>query len=62
MKAVTEESRELALHYMTTLIDVARESFLILDHNMQVILANPIFYETFHVSEKQTEGKLQDRR
>jgi PAS domain-containing protein len=43
---------------METLIDVARECFLILDPELRVISANPIFYETFHVSEKQTENRF----
>src|SRR3989344_5547557 len=50
------ESKELALHYMKTLVDVARESFLILDANLTVISANPIFYETFRVTQGQTEN------
>ena len=53
-----KESKELALHYMKTLVDVARESFLILDADLRVISANPIFYQTFKVSQKETEGVL----
>jgi len=48
------ESKELALHYMQTLVDVARESFLILDAKLRVVSANPIFYEIFKVSPSQT--------
>jgi len=36
------ESRRLALFYMKALIDIARESFLILDSDLKVISANPI--------------------
>jgi len=54
----SKESRELALHYMTTLVDVARESFLILDHDLRVISANPIFYKVFQVSPKETENQF----
>lgn len=54
----TKESKELALHYMKTLVDVARESFLILDANLRVISANPIFYQVFQVSSKETEDVL----
>jgi two-component system CheB/CheR fusion protein len=57
-KEESTEAKKLALHYMETLIDVARESFLILDSKLQVISANPIFYETFRVSVEQTEGKF----
>lgn len=52
------ESRELALHYMETLVDVARESFLILDSDLRVISGNPIFYKTFEVTSGDTEKKL----
>ncbi len=50
--------KELALHYMKTLVDVARESFLILDADLRVVSANPTFYQTFRVSKKQTEDIL----
>jgi PAS domain-containing protein len=53
-----KESKELALHYMQTLVDVARESFLILDHDLRVISANPIFYQTFKVLQEETVGVL----
>lgn len=50
------DDRERALHYMKTLVDVSREAFLILDSNLVVISANPVFYQNFQVSPKQTEG------
>lgn len=53
---VTTESREIALHYMKTLVEVARESFLILDPELRVVLANPTFYENFQVSAALTEN------
>ncbi len=53
-----EESKELALHYMKTLVDVARESFLILNSDLRVVSANPIFYETFRVSQEKTENEF----
>ncbi|OGK13488.1 hypothetical protein A3A93_01395 [Candidatus Roizmanbacteria bacterium RIFCSPLOWO2_01_FULL_38_12] len=52
------EDIKTALHYMTTLVDVARESFLILDADLRVITANPIFYDTFQVTKKETENML----
>ena len=52
-----KESNDLALHYMQTLAEVARESFLILDPNLNVLLANSIFYQDFHVTKEETEGK-----
>ena len=51
-----KDSKDQALHYMETLVEVARESFLILDSNLMVISGNPIFYETFRVSPEQTEN------
>lgn len=51
-------SKELALHYMTTLVEVARESFLILDSDLRVVSANPTFYQNFMVSQAETEKKL----
>ena len=53
---VTTESREIALHYMKTLVEVARESFLILDSELRVVLTNPTFYENFQVSAALTEN------
>ena len=52
----SEESKKLALHYMETLLEVARESFLILDHDLRVISANEVFYQNFQVSSEQTEN------
>jgi len=52
------DSKEVALHYMQPLVDVARESFLILDSNLRVILGNPTFYQNFQVTSEQTENKL----
>lgn len=52
------KSKELALHYMKTLVEVARESFLILDADLRVISANPMFYQSFKVAPSQTEDKF----
>lgn len=56
--AETKESKELAMHYFETLVDVARESFLILDADLRVISANPVFYRNFKVLPKETEKML----
>lgn len=50
--------KEVALHFMTTLVEVARESFLILDPALKVLAANPTFYQNFRVSREQTENRL----
>lgn len=57
-KKGSKESQELALHYMKTLVEVARESFLILDSDLRVVSANPTFYHNFQVSPEQTENVL----
>ena len=57
-KNAEKELEELALHYMKTLVDVARESFLILDVNLRVLAVNPIFYQNFKVTPKETENVL----
>ncbi len=58
MKDEIKDSKELALHYFKTLVEVARESFLILDRDLRVVEANPIFYQNFKVTPKETEGVL----
>jgi nitrogen-specific signal transduction histidine kinase len=56
--SVLKESKKIALHYMKTLIDVAREPFLILDADLRVLSANPIFYQTFEVAPQETENEF----
>jgi hypothetical protein len=53
-----KESKELALHFMKTLVEVARESFLILDSDLRVLMANQTFYQRFQVAQKETENKF----
>jgi len=53
---LTKKDQEAALHYMKTLVDVAREAFLILDSDLEVISGNEIFYQTFQVKPAQTES------
>jgi two-component system CheB/CheR fusion protein len=52
------ESKADALHYIQTLVEVARESFIILDADLKVIAANPTFYKNFQVSRQATENKF----
>lgn len=54
--APSTETKTLALHYLKTLVEIARESFLILDSDLRVVLANPTFYENFQVSPELTEN------
>jgi|GEM_PF-252395 len=44
--------------YIYTVVDTAREPFVILDHELRVIAANETFYRVFKVTAKDTEGKL----
>lgn len=44
--------------YIKTVVDTAREPFLVLDKDLRVMAANESFYRTFHVQEKDTEKKL----
>ena len=55
---IDNKEKELALHYMKSLVGVARESFLIFDPDLQVISANPIFYEKFKVTPAETENRF----
>lgn len=48
----------VAWTYIRTVVDTAREPFLILDGNLRVLSANGTFYRFFHVSKKETEGTL----
>jgi len=44
--------------YIKYVIDIARESFLILDKDLKIISANETFYRTFLLNKKETEGQL----
>lgn len=49
---------DVAWTYIKTVVDTLREPFLILDKDLRVISANRTFYLLFHVTEKETVGKL----
>lgn len=53
-----EHEVEEALAYAHEIISTLREPFLVLDGGLMVRTANAAFYQTFHVSEDQTEGRL----
>lgn len=50
--------RRKALHYIDTLVKVAREPFLILDNHLRVIIANDSFYQIFQVTKEDTEKEF----
>lgn len=53
-----KSNRQVALHYIKTLVDTAREPFLILDSKLQVIFANDYFLKNFRVTKKNTENNF----
>jgi hypothetical protein len=57
-KSTTKKDRQIALHYIKTFSDTAREPFLVLDPSLKVIGANESFYKNFLVTKKETENKL----
>jgi len=52
-KHTVEESRAFA----DTLIETAREAVLILDANLRVLVANPVFYNSFQISQQETVNR-----
>ena len=45
-------------NYAQNIVDTVREPLLILDATLRVQSANRAFYQTFHVSPEETEGRL----
>ena len=45
-------------NYAQNIVDTVREPLLILDATLRVRSANRAFYQTFHVSPEETEGRL----
>ncbi len=55
---VSNDDKELALHYIKTFSDTAREPFLVLDTDLKVVGANESFYKNFQVAKEETENRL----
>lgn len=55
MDSVPKNEREKALNYISTLLEVAREPFLILDKSLMVISASDSFFKTFKVTRKEKQ-------
>jgi len=53
-----EKLWQIAWTYIQTVVNTAREPFVILDKNLRVISANKTFYTFFEVLESDTEGQL----
>src|SRR3984957_20845709 len=54
----TEPLVEDIQNYAQNIVDTVREPLLILDATLRVRSANRAFYQTFHVSPGETEGRL----
>ncbi len=57
-KISADELWEVAWTYIKTVVDTAREPFLIIDKDLRVLSANRTFYRIFQSTTKQTEGQL----
>src|SRR3990167_9067766 len=55
---ISQKMWETTWTYIKTVVDTAREPFLILDANLRVITANEAFYDTFKVLSNETEKQL----
>jgi len=53
-----KSEREIALYYLKTFADTIREPFVILDHKLKVVGANPSFYKQFGVKKEKTENQF----
>src|ERR1700729_318950 len=49
---------ELALAYAENIIATLREPFVVLDKGLRVRTANSAFYQDFHASKEETEGRF----
>ena len=56
-RRVTQQTQD-AMAYAQNIVDTVREPLLILDATLRVRSANRAFYQTFHVSPRETEGRL----
>jgi formate hydrogenlyase transcriptional activator len=53
-----EETFEKAQKYTESIVETIREPLIVLTPDLRVITANRSFYETFHVTPKETEGRF----
>ena len=53
-----EETFEKAQEYAQHIVETIREPLIVLTPDLKVISANRSFYETFHVTPKETEGRF----
>jgi len=53
-----EETLEKAQKYTESMVETIREPLIVLTPDLRVITANHSFYETFHLTPKETEGRF----
>ena len=53
-----EETFEKAQKYTESIVETIREPLIVLTPDLRVISANHSFYETFHVTPEETEGRF----
>jgi PAS domain-containing protein len=58
VEPLSQAEKSKARVYIQTLVDVAREPFLILDGDLRVVAVNKAFCKTFKVTKKATEQKF----
>lgn len=56
-ECINMADKDVAMHYLTTFSDTAREPFVILDHELIIVGANESFYKNFAVTKVETVGK-----
>ncbi len=52
------DAAKRGLDFAEAIVETVREPLVILSQNLRVMKANKMFYETFHVESKETEGRL----
>ncbi|HUE13446.1 MAG TPA: PAS domain-containing sensor histidine kinase, partial [Planctomycetaceae bacterium] len=54
----SEDALKVALDFAENIIATLREPFVVLNRDLRVMMANRSFFESFHVSKKETENRL----
>ena len=57
-ETIIRSDKDVAMYYIHVVSDTVREAFVILDDDLRVVVANSVFYKTFHTAKEQTENKL----
>jgi PAS domain-containing protein len=54
----SEDALKVALDFAESIIATLREPFVVLNRDLRVKMANRAFFESFHVSNEETENRL----